>query len=444
MTRTLFLAYVSLLTLASPVNAQEIANRNNRRTPIVEVVEKSRDAVVNISTTRIERYQAMGFGMEEMFNLGTPVRERPVHSVGSGFIVHESGFIVTNAHVVGRTTDVKVIFADNRTEPAEIVAVDPEHDLAVLKIDAKSPLPHLHLGRSDDLMIGETVIAIGNPLGLQHSVTTGIVSALDRELKFSQRATYSGLIQTDAAINPGNSGGPLLNINGDLIGINTAIRGDAQNVGFAIPVDRLWELLPSMLDIEKRQRVKFGLAVNGPDGRVTSVRPNSPAQKAGIEAGDRVVEFNKQPIRDGIDYYLHLLSSKPDDNVALNLDRRGKQVSTKVKLESIPAPDGNKLASNLLGLKLGPVPESARRRYRIPANVGVWVSEVMENTPAADADFAEGDIITSVNRVPINSVADVGLTLEDVTPGERLMLGGMRLRADPPFRWDISITTKKR
>ncbi|MBI5866297.1 MAG: trypsin-like peptidase domain-containing protein [Planctomycetes bacterium] len=434
------LVIVCAVGLSVVALAEEPSSQSRRRTPIVEVFERARDAVVNISTTRVERYQPRGFEspFDEIFNFGHPAVQE-INSVGSGFVVHESGYVVTNAHVVGQTSDVKVNFADQHTEIARVVAVDSEHDLAVLKVDAPKPLPHLRLGRSDDIMIGETVIAIGNPLGLKHTVTSGIVSALDRELVFSRNATYSGLIQTDAAINPGNSGGPLLNIDGELIGINTAIRGDAQNVGFAIPVDRLWELLPSMLDIEKRQRVKFGLAVNGPDARVSAVRADSPAQKAGVQVGDRLVRFGNQPLRDGIDYYVHLLSAKPGEQVALTLDRKGQSVTSKIPLEAIPPPDGGKLAAQLLGVQLAPIPDSVRRRYRLPADTGVMVSEVIENSPAASAQVEDGDLILSVNRIPVSNVADVGLALEGVQSGENLMLGGARLRASPPFRWDIAI-----
>ena len=153
----------------------------------------------------------------------------------------------------------KVIFADGRELEAEIVAVDTEHDLTVLSVKTHEPIQAIKLGRSDDLMIGETVIAVGNPLGFQNTVTVGVVSALDRTLRFSDRVSYQGLIQTDASINPGNSGGPLLNINGELIGINTAIRGDAQNIGFAIPVDQLRALLPEILDIERLKRARIGM-----------------------------------------------------------------------------------------------------------------------------------------------------------------------------------------
>lgn len=432
--------------LVAAAAAADTPERQRRRTPVVEVFEKCRDAVVNISTTRVRTVRSPmgGMGLEDIFNFHRGPTQQRVQSVGSGFVVHESGFIVTNAHVVVQASDVVVTFADKTTEAARIVALDTEHDLAILKIEPNRTLPYIRLGRSDDLMIGETLIAIGNPLGLQHTVTSGIVSALDRKLEFSRELVYTGLIQTDAAINPGNSGGPLLNVNAELIGVNSAIRGDAQNVGFAIPVDRLWELLPSMLDIERRQRVRLGLRVSGPQAEVRAVRPGTSAAGAGLQVGDRVVAFNGLPVRDGIDYYVHLLQQRPGDSIDLALQRRGSTATAKVVLEVLPLPDGASLAEQLLGVKLVPVPDAIRRRYEIPANEGVWVDEVKRGSVADAAKLRNGDLILRVNRVEISSMTDVGLALEGVAPGESIQLGGYRLRADAPFPWMISIETEKR
>jgi serine protease Do len=405
--------------------ASEAGDRARRRSPVVEVFEKCRDAVVNVAVSRTERYPRMTF--EDIFEFGGPrVAEREVQSVGSGFVVHESGYVVTNAHVVAQGPKSRVIFAGGNSLEARLVAADPQHDLAVLKVDSPKPLPALRLGRSSDIMIGETVVAIGNPLGLQHSVTTGIVSALNRELRFSEQRVYEGLIQTDAAINPGNSGGPLLNINAELIGINTAIRGDAQNVGFAIPVDSLWELLPNLLDIELQQRVKFGLRVSGSDTRVLTVRSDSPAQKAGLRSGDRVVSFNNARLRDGIDYYVHLLNHKPGDEIRLTLEREGRQISTQVPLVAIPPPDGTKLAAAVLGLQISEIPRSVRRKLDLPDDWTIRVDDVINDSPAG-RKLVDGDLILHVNRVPVQSLADVGMALENVSPGDSVVLDIVRL-----------------
>lgn len=432
-----------LLAVSRPVGAvQERSDpaRQRRRTPVVEVFEQCRDAVVNISTTRVVRMRSLGGFMPDIFDFGIPrVQNRRVQSVGSGVVVHEGGYIVTNAHVVAQASDVQVTFADKETRPAAIIAVDTEHDLAVVKVDAPQPLAHLKLGRSDDLMVGETVVAIGNPLGLQHTVTAGIISALERELPFSEEVTYRGLIQTDAPINPGNSGGPMLNINGELIGINTAIRGDAQSIGFAIPVDRVWELLPKLLDIERRERVRLGLHVSGTDAEVVSVEPDTPAARAGLKQGDRLVRFNGEPLRDGIDYYVHLLAQKPGSAIQLVVRRGGKNAEFKVPLEEIPLPDGAKLARERFGLELEEITPELRRTYELPNHVGLIVRGVARGSAADRVRMLPTDFILRVNRTPVVTLKDVGLALEQIQPGEAVVVEGLRVDANPPFFWTTTL-----
>jgi serine protease Do len=437
---------VLALALLAPVAVRaDEQGRERRRTPVVEVIEQCRDAVVNISTTRVVHMRSLlaGSGLDDIFDFGPSVgRDRRVQSVGSGCVVHESGYIVTNAHVVSQATDVQVTFADKTTLPAEVVAVDSEHDLAVLRVKAPKPLKALKLGGSDDIMIGETVVAIGNPMGLQSTVTTGIVSALGRELQFDNGVTYSGLIQTDAPINPGNSGGPLLNLNAELIGINSAIRGDAQNIGFSIPVDRLWDLLPKMLDIERRQRVRFGAGVSGTEAKVVSVRMDSPASAAGLRPGDRIVRFNGESVRDGIDYYVHLLTQKPDSTVRLDVQRGPQTLELTVPLESVPLPDGRALAERLLGVKLAEVTDALRRKYDLPDYAGLIVESVDRGGPADRARMRPSDLILRLDRVPVVALKDVGLTLEQTKAGERVLVEGLRIDGDRTFFWSVPLQTR--
>jgi serine protease Do len=430
----LLLAAVALALTPSSASAQPA---NPRRTPIVEVFENRRDTVVNISTTRTVRMRSLsGSLFDDIFQFHRPrQRDRRVQSVGSGVVIHESGYIVTNAHVIAQSSDTRVIFADQESLPASVVAVDGAHDLAVLKVDTPEPLPFQPLGRSRDILIGETVIAIGNPLGYQHTVTSGIVSALNRTLEFGEDAVYTGLIQTDAPINPGNSGGPLLNINGDLIGINTAIRGDAQNIGFAIPVDQLWELIPNLLDIEQRKRVRFGLRVGGPTARVLAVRPDSPAAEAKLRPGDRIVQFNNQNVRDGIDYCVKLLNQQPGDHIHLAVQRGRNRIFVDVPLTPIPPPDGGEFALNLLGLQLEEISPEMRRRYDLPKHVGLIVRGVVRGSAAFRVRILPGDLILRLKGAPVVTLQDVGLNLEPVRPGQTVIVEGLRVDTDRPFFW---------
>ncbi len=419
------------------------ADADPRRTRVVEVFEQARDAVVNISTTRVVPLRSLAFGsLDEIFRFG-PRRfaNREVHSVGSGVVVHPDGFIVTNAHVVAQAEDINATFADGVTLEAEVIAEDPEHDLAVLRVRPPAPLDGAALGQPGDILIGETVIAIGNPLGLSHTVTTGIVSAVNRELQFAE-GVYSGLLQTDAPINPGNSGGPLLNVRGELIGINTAIRGDAQNIGFAIPVARLWELLPELLNIERRQRVSFGAKVVGGDAaRVKIIKPGTPAARAGLAANDVVRRVNQRPVANAIDFYVQLIDQSPGQRIAMRVERDGMPRTVNVELEPLPLPDGQELAQRLLGVRLAEVPRDLRRRYRLPDDAWLLVESVERRSPADRAGVEPGDVILGVNGVRVRNLDQVGLMLEDVEAGTSLLLTGRRLR--PSFSWNVQIKTRQ-
>ena len=280
---TFFLAVTTVLLSkpAPPVAAAGVDAR--RRTPLVRVVEQVRDSIVNISASG-----RVNVPYHDIFDLFFErQRRRTVFSVGSGFVIHESGYIVTNAHVVDASRDLRAAFANGEEYEATTLVSDRAHDLAILRIRPERPVVPIPMGRSDDLMPGESVIAIGNPLGYANTVTSGIVSALGRRIEFSPDLVYEDLIQTDAAINPGNSGGPLLNILGELVGINTAIKPGAENIGFAIPVDRLRALLPAMLDTALAEERNFPLGhADRRLGESASRRPRC-RQRRGAGRGPR-------------------------------------------------------------------------------------------------------------------------------------------------------------
>lgn len=451
-TRRLWLAGV-VLGLVAPLRAGETGGLAQRRTPVVEVVQRCRDAVVNISTTRTVRVRTLGRDpLDEIFNFGFSRPrsvDQKIESVGSGFIVHESGLLITNAHVVAQASDIRVLFANGRQFPAELVSIDRRHDLAVLQIQSSESMPYIHLGRSDDLMIGETVVAIGNPVGLGHTVTSGIVSALNRDISALSRdergnnqIELNQLIQTDASINPGNSGGPLLNVNGDLIGINTAIRGDAQNIGFAIPVNRLRELLPQMLDLERQQRVRFGMRVGGDSAEVDQVRAGTPADKAGVRPRDRLVSMNGKPLRDTIDFYVRLRDHSAGEALRFDVQRDGRTLQLQVPIEPLPPPDGAKLARQYLGAGILRVPEKLLQENQVPQYAKLMVEDVVRGQLADRIGIHRGDFLIAIGQTPVRSMEELGMALEQVQSGDPVLLRGLRWATDEPWQWTVEVVLR--
>ena len=404
-----------------------------RRTPVVEVFEANRDAVVNISSTQVVSVRRPFGGLDgwrgDFFD--SPfVRPRrfKATSLGSGFVMHPDGYIVTNAHVVSRTAERRVSFADGREFNAAIVALDPESDLAVLKVDPPAPLPTIHLGRSDDLMVGEPVVAIGNPFGFKHTVTSGVISATGRSIEVEEGIVFNDLIQTDASINPGNSGGPLLNVLGELIGINSAIRGGAENIGFAIPVEQLLDQLPEMLNVEHLRRVRLGLRVDGRESaEVTDVSAGSPAEKAGVELEDIITAVDGRPIKGKIDFYFALLEKPANRPIRLDLLRRGKPRTVEVTIREVPKPDGAKLARKLFGLKLHELTPGEYRRLGLRPGAGLLVAGVERSSPAARVGIMPGDILCSLGRYYVSTLEEMGELLQYVRRGDQVRFSRLRL-----------------
>ena len=403
-----------------------------RRTAVVEVFESARNSVVNISSTQIVQVRSpLGFDslFEDLFDLPPRVGQYERHSVGSGFVLHASGYIVTNAHVVARTAERKVIFADERKYDATIEAIDRRHDLAILKIDTgAAALEPIKLGTSSDLMVGETVIAIGNALGYQHTVTSGVVSALNRKVEVGDGFAFDGLIQTDASINPGNSGGPLLNVLGDLIGINTAIRANAENIGFAIPVDRLRTLLPQMLRVERRANIVTGLRVS--DGRpclVTQVAADSAAAEAGLQKDDRITRLAGQAIEGGIDYQIAMVGRRGGEPVKMTVVRGDQTLELTMTPAQRPKPDGGKLLAQRFGVHARNAPAKKTRRQRTTQSAGLMVTKVEQNSPAARIGIRRGDVIVMIGRHPVANLDEAGRLLEQVEPGQTVSITSRRV-----------------
>ena len=267
------IALLLAFAAAGPAGAVE-----GRRTAIVKAIESSRDSVVNIHGQKF----VPNADDESAGEL------KRVNGMGTGVVVDARGYVVTNYHVVEGVRRIEVTLASGKTTSATLVSHDPRTDLAVIKVEHDKPLPVITIGTSSDLMIGETVLALGNAYGYEHTVTRGIVSALHRDVEVSRTQRYDDLIQTDASINPGNSGGPLLNINGEMIGINVAVRAGAQGIGFAIPVDRVLEVVAALLTVERVDRTWHGIVARNDGSRgviVEAVHRQSPAESVGVKAG---------------------------------------------------------------------------------------------------------------------------------------------------------------
>jgi len=443
MKRTTFLLSLILVAAAgaraaeTPLPSDAADPRADRRTPVVRAVERTAPCVVNISTKSVRVVQPyFWMGMPDTFKEAFPELFRPrrqvTGSLGSGVLISPKGYIVTNAHVVQQANEIIVTLVDESQYPAQLVGADPAADLAVIKIESDKPFHAIPMGTSSDLMIGETVIAVGNPFGYQHTVTTGVVSALDRTLQPAANLKYEGLIQTDAPINPGNSGGPLLNIRGELIGINSAIRAGAQGLGFAIPVDKVREIMIGLLTVRRAGHAWLGLSFRpdmGVRAVVQEVEHGSPALKAGLQAGDVVEALDGRPVTDCLDFETAILDRKIGDTVRLGTRRGDQAVEYHVVLAEAPKPDGAALARSQFGLQLQPLNEELAKTMHLAVDQGLLVAEVDKDSPAAEAGIRSGDVIVQVDRYRVSDLDALGQLLDPVKAGNQVLFYVVRGRA---------------
>ncbi|MBK7860701.1 MAG: trypsin-like peptidase domain-containing protein [Archangiaceae bacterium] len=389
------------------VAALTLGDVNSRRDAVVQVVEKFSPAVVYVGTVQLVERSFRSMSPLDDFFFGPRERTEAIEGLGSGVIVDPAGIILTNEHVIRGASQIHVILADGRKLDADVVGSDNDNDLAVLKIVAKGPLPAAKIGNSNDLMIGEKVIAIGSPFGLKKTVTVGVVSAVGRSFKADNR-DYDDFIQTDASINPGNSGGPLLNIDGEVIGINSAIYAGGQGIGFAIPADKVKRVVAELSQFGKLRPAWVGFEVENLNPKVAratawdrtygalvvSVEPGSPAEAAGVQDGDIVVSAGGHQVDDANELRARLKSYPAKAGFPLEVFRDGKTVPLTVTPAEFPP----RLADELGWKRLG---------FRVKAAGGaITVAAIRPGSNAAKIGFQPGDVISKVNGRAIASEND--------------------------------------
>lgn len=396
---------------AAPVQAEPIpaSVSAQRRTPVVEAVHAVMPAVVNIRTEATIRRRSMDpWG----YFFGVP-RDYTTQSVGSGFVWGSEGIIVTNNHVVEGASRIRVAFSDGRELDANVLGVDPDSDLAVLRVDERN-LPAASIGSSADLLIGEPVIAVGNPFGLSGSVTTGVVSAIGRSVPSEERGrTFTDFIQTDASINPGNSGGPLLNIEGRVIGINVAIYANAQGIGFAIPVDRARKIIDDLLRFGEVQLAWVGVStatVTPEEALRLDVEANrgamvmrlfadSPAARAGLRTGDVIVAVNGRPVDSREAFNTQLATAQAGRSLQLRVVRDDETVEVSLTPSEVPADLGLVILREVGGIEVA------------DARGAVAVSRVLGGSYADQIGLTRGDLIVAANGVEVRSSAELNAAI---------------------------------
>jgi serine protease Do len=439
----------------NPGTPNSAANANSV-TPMVpasfsELAEQVRPGVVNIQVTKkaknvdfgFRRFPGSPFGDRNPFgdffgpfSEGKPPRGFEQRGVGSGFIMSQEGYILTNNHVVEDADQIKVKLADGKEYDGKVVGRDPKTDLALVKIEGASDLHSLTLGNSADLMVGSWVVAIGSPFGLEQTVTAGIVSAKGRVIG---SGPYDDFIQTDASINPGNSGGPLINMKGEVVGINTAIIASGQGIGFAIPINMAKEIVSQLREKGHVVRGWLGVSIQEvtpalaksfnlkePKGAlVAQVFSGSPAEKAGIEQGDVITEFDGKEVKDSKELPRIVATTPVGKTVTIKLLRNGKDLDRQVEIGEMEqkaqvskAPSSHRP----LGITVQNMTPEIAKGLGLQKDSGVVVTGIEPGSPAANAGIQTGDVIREVNRKPIKGVEDFAQEIEKAKDQDNILL----------------------
>ncbi len=422
-----FAAVLVAAGCAQAAGAADNAGASNRRTPVVEAVQKAMPSVVNISTEQI--VQVVDDPFNAYFNEYFSKRPRLVKEMiplGSGVIVDSSGLLITNFHVVRRASKIMVRLADGSMHAARMRAGDAANDMALLQITdmAAGDRPRaIEFGAPDDLLLGESVVAVGNPFGLENTVSVGVLSARNRSIQEGNRQ-FDDIMQTDAAINPGNSGGPLINADGQFIGMNLAIRRDAEGIGFAIPARRIENVLGRWLVPSRFSQATCGFV---PGTRVVGtelhavaadVDPAGPAAQAGLKTGDRILRANGMPVSRALELGRVLWRLTPGQTLRLSL-ADGRSLAF-----NLPEMQPADLLRERLGLQLQELTPPLRKAMGLPAEVtGLAISSVEDGSPLAELGVRRGDIITQIGDMNVTDVEAAGKLLRGLETGTTIPVG---------------------
>lgn len=395
--RTALLTFV--VGLGSLGAARGADGEPDRRTHLVRAIASAKDAIVNLRTMR-----SVPARIEDQDSGGR------VKGLGTGVLIDPRGFVVTNYHVVANVDEIQALTSDGRQFRARVVGNDDRNDLAVLRLDSKADFKYLPLYGAGDAILGETVIAIGNPYGLENTVTTGIVSNTNRELKLPNGELFNDLIQTDAPINPGNSGGPLINIQGRLLGVNVAIRSHAQGIGFAIPTKKVRKIVSEMMRRQPDNLVTNGLYLeqvettkagavegNAADVFVKSVEPNSPFAQFGFQEGDRIIRVSGGEIHHEFDFNRHLWARKPGETLTIQIERAGKLQDLVLKVQARDNLD-EEIVWKEIGIRATKAAANDVQPVYNKLNGGLAITLVRSGSPAALAGLQVGDILIGLHE----------------------------------------------
>ncbi len=406
--------YLNFIVLIGLLASGEIAPGadNIRKTPVVQAVSKTLSSVVNIRTeTVVEVRDPFTELFQDFWN---PYYRQPRQdvrrSLGSGVVIHAEGYVLTNDHVVRRATKIRVKFADGREFEADRVAYDQRSDLALLKIKVPKGLDNkfqtIKFGRDSDLLLGETVIALGNPFGLGGSVSQGILSSRDRQAPREREILdIENWLQTDAAINPGNSGGPLINLNGELIGINVAVHRKGQGIGFAIPIARVQESLGEFFAPEQLRGLWFGarVKIEGNSLRLSRVEPNSPAAQAGLRTGDKVVQVNERDVTDFVGWAREICGRELK-TVRIKIFRGGRFLSVPVTLLAEEKVFNSEVIQERLGITVRTLTQNLAEQLGMSFYGGYLITKVEKQSPADRAGIESGGVIQRIDGQQLESL----------------------------------------